>query len=327
MFRRWWRYLLIRLGIRRITPRWNERLPNVSNLRHVPDIGDTGGGGWYRPKWKMQDPSKDPKEPWGDESSSRGNDHGWCNCTMCSGAIALDFHTLGELGDKYGGNMRHRQGDLEGGTDLYDLRDAWEYYDQTLTIRSGAGWEALKEDRADGRALVVQGQGNVPGSESFDGGHACVISPETHSSGDWLFGDPLADGWQWVSPSSVKSWMQAWNSSMSYARTAAHKPAAPPEPEPEPPKPPDPPKPKPWPVGTLLSDAEQRGAVKALDAVFASWFDAALPEYPLGVLWSEGTWDSGDQWCLRWPVPMGARSAATFPHVWDGSAWTATVWE
>jgi hypothetical protein len=287
------------LGLRRYTPSPFEGTRVNRRTYHVPDIGDTGGG-WYRPAHRRQDPSIDPAEP-KNESSSVGNDHGWSNCTMASGAPALEFHTQGAL-KKWGGDLRHKQGDMEGGTDLYDLRDAWKALGETLTIRSGAGWDALTEDRADGRFLVVQGEGNVPGAETFTGGHACSVSPETHSDGRWLFGDPLADGWQWIDRNQIKSWMQNWNSGFSYAISAAHPPSAP---QPEPPKPePEPPKPLPPPHRAPVSN-------------LMGW--QPVPE-------ASGFW--GDNWGeAQWSIPAGIWPDghwANSPGVWGETKWAGT---
>jgi hypothetical protein len=192
-----------------------DRIPDERNLRHVPPI-DTGGA--FRPDWRMQDPAKDPKEPYGSESSGTGNDHAWSNCTMVAAALAFAFAT-GDKSGPYGGDMRHHQSDMSGGTDLYDADEAFNNMGQNLDVRTGNGWSDLKAKRNEGRAIVIQGEGNVPGSESFDGGHACCISPETHSDGRWLFGDPLADGWQWVSESSIKDWADNLSSGIYFAAT------------------------------------------------------------------------------------------------------------
>jgi hypothetical protein len=183
------RWLAILLGVRRVAP-VDGYWPSRSVV--VPEL-DTGGG--FRAAWRQQDPAKDPKEPFGGESSSAGNDHGWSNCSMTSGALVLAYQQPQGSKAYWGGDLRHSgQPDLSGGTDLYDVRDAWAEYGETLTIKSGAGWSAVKTAHNEGRAIVIQGTGNVPGSESFDGGHACAIAPETHSDGRWLFGDPLATG-------------------------------------------------------------------------------------------------------------------------------------
>jgi hypothetical protein len=205
------RSLAIALRIRRVSPegyRWPFRSITVEPI-------DTGGS--FRAAWRQQDPAVDPREPNGSESSSAGSDHGWSNCTVTSGAIALAYQQPRGALAPWGGDLRHRQSDLSGGCDLYDLRTAWSTYGETLTIRSGAGWSALVAAHDEGRAVVVQGSGDVPGNQSFDGGHACVIAPETHSDGRWLFGDPLATGWQWIAPSAIRSWAEAMSSGIYFA--------------------------------------------------------------------------------------------------------------
>lgn len=194
-----------------------DRIPNVSNLRIVPEI-DTGAA--FRPDWRKQDPSADPKEPYSGESSGTGTDHSWSNCTMTSAALAYAYQIRDKSGP-WGGDMRHHQDDLTGGTDLYDACTAWSRFGgQSLTIKIGDGWGAVKAAHNEGRAVIIQGEGNVPGSESFDGGHACIIGIETASDGKWLFGDPLASGWQWVTESSIRDWAENLSSGIYFAVSA-----------------------------------------------------------------------------------------------------------
>lgn len=326
------RWLAILLGIRRVVPT-DDKWPMWSVA--VPPI-DTGGA--FRAAWRQQDPSKDPKEPNGSESSSTGNDHGWSNCTMTAGALALAYQQPRGSLAPWGGDLRHRQGDLSGGTDLYDLRDAWETYGESLSIKSGQGWSAVVDCHDDGRAIVIQGTGNVPGSESFDGGHACCIAPETHSDGDWLFGDPLASGWQWVSPSSIRSWAERWQSSIAFA--AGEKPPSdPPTPTPVP----CPPIPPETPRGPEIDRAYDLGVVAGQDAsvsVWMSWIGA-----PKGGAWDAVGWGpfvpsnlddlddcgggvAGGVWG-RGPLPDPVASAilaGSTPGAWSGSGWTASTW-
>lgn len=209
--------------------RWSDRerergvrLPFLDKIpRFTYDVEKADTGGVFRPDWREQDPAKDPREPLGGESSAAGTDHGWSNCTMTSAALALAYE-LGDASGPWGGDMRHNQGDMSGGTDLYDARQAWAAYGKTLTIRNGAGWSEVEEAHAEGRPIVIQGEGNVPGSEAFDGGHACVIGTETNSAGLWLFGDPLASGWQWASSRDVREWAQALDYDVFFAVGSAH---------------------------------------------------------------------------------------------------------
>jgi hypothetical protein len=192
-----------------------DRIPDASNERTVPEL-DTGGA--FRPDWRKQNPSSDPTEPYGSESSGTGEDHGWSNCTMTAAALAFAYAT-GDKSGPWGGDMRHHQDDLSGGTDLYDADTAFNRLGQNLDVLIGDGWAALKAKRNEGRAIIVQGEGNVPGSESFDGGHACCIGLETASDGKWLWGDPLASGWQWVTESSIRDWAENLSSGIYFACT------------------------------------------------------------------------------------------------------------
>jgi hypothetical protein len=351
------RRLAFALGIRRRSP--GRRWPRGLSVT-VPPATDTGGA--YRAKHRMQDPSKDPTEPYGGESSSTGNEHAWSGCTMSAGADAIAYQSPRGAVTPWGGDLRHRQSDMSGGTDLYDLRTAWAEYGETLTIKTGSGWSAVVKAHDEGRAIVAQGEGNVPGSETFDGAHACSIAPETHSDGRWLFGDPLASDWQWVSSSSIRSWMENLSSSCYYA--VGEKPAAAPAPEPEP---------EPEPVKTYaqgLADGllegyrdghahgELVGDAGRADVVFRSWapgrpweppsdlegarWDLAAwgaGRYDPGASWSGvvvgGRWDEpawageeldGEPWAA-WPLPLDALYRAQWLAAWNGSAtWAGAVW-
>jgi hypothetical protein len=114
---------------------------------------------------------------------------------------------------------------MTGGTDLWDVEKAWRHWGQELDIRSGAGWTAAREDHDAGRALILTGDGNVPGSATFDGGHAICVLPETHSDGRWLQADPLCVGPEWVTEDSLRAWAEHLQPTVNYARTAAHPPA------------------------------------------------------------------------------------------------------
>jgi len=316
----------VRLGIRRLSPRGNDR-PSFSV--EVTPL-DTGGG--YRAKHRMQNPSKDPSEPYGGEGSSVGEDHGWSGCTMSAGADVIAYQQPRGGLTPWGGDLRHRQSDLSGGTDLYDLRTAWAEYGESLTIKSGSGWSALVDAHNAGRAIVAQGEGNVPGSETYDGAHACAIGPETNSAGDWLFGDPLASDWQWVPPGKVRTWMEnLCGSGLCYA--AGEKPPADPPPEPTPTPPPLPP------VDPYVEERAaylrgvRDGEATHADRVFRSWSPGRPFEPPhdvAGAQWGYADWSGapkaqGDPWA-SWPLPLDAVYRAQYPAEWSRAGWAASVW-
>lgn len=330
------RWLAVLLGIRRLTPEgsyWPTRSVHVE-----PIDADTGGA--FRAAWRQQDPSVDPREPNGGESSSTGNDHGWSGCTCTAGALAIAYQQPRGSLAPWGGDIRHRQSDLSGGTDLLDIERAWSTYGEDLVIRSGAGWSAVKTAHDEGRAIVIQGTGNVPGSESFDGGHACAIAPETHSDGRWLFGDPLADGWQWIDPGSIRSWAERWQSSIAFA-TGERPPSTPP--------------PQPPPVTTPCPDCPdlQPAIDAAVELAVAMDDDADVATWTAWIragaaseadAWNVGAWapvpltlaaletDCTDLAGAHWdrgPVPDPVRSAyaaLTTQPVWDHAAWTGALW-
>lgn len=316
------RDVAIFLGLRILAPR-PDRIPSIVNLRTVPPI-DTGGA--FRPDWREQDPSKDPKEPYGSESSGTGTDHGWSNCTMVSAALCYAYAVQDKTGPQ-GGDMRHNQDDLSGGTDLYDADTAFHRYgDQNLDIRTGAGWGAVKTAHNEKRAILIQGEGNVPGSESFDGSHACVIGTETNSDGEWLWGDPLASGWQWVAPSKIESWAKALHSSIMFAVTKVQ-PTPPPQPVPQPPTPSQPD----WSkvdIKQIQDDAVSAYQSELLaDTYYWSEHPHETPPFPLGDVieiipnqgWNVGKWNQ-TTWYL---APDSARWGTA---VWAGTTTVGSVW-
>jgi len=317
------RRLALWLGIRRVTP--GDRRPSRSF-----GIAPLDTGGTYRAKLRMQDPAQDPEEPQGGEGSSTGSDHGWSNCTMSSGATAAAYEGDHEL-KPWGGDMRHAQGDLSGGTDLYDLRAAWAAFGLELKVKSGDGWAGMVDAHEAGRAIVAQGIGNVPGAASFDGGHACVIAPESRAGGDeWLFGDPLCSDWQWIAKSRIREWVEAWDSSASFA--VGSKRPEPPDPEPAPPEP----SPQP-PAAPTYGDGYAAGVVDGrnleADRTFASWNPGGRVELPAGWATWDGAWWAPAarwappaRWSTGWPVPLAAVYRARTPATWGGAGWTAAVW-
>ena len=344
------RWLAVWLGIRRLSP--DGRWPLWGVI--VEPASDTGGA--YRAKHRRQDPSADPSEPYGSESSSVGNDHGWSGCTMSAGADAIAYQNPRGALTPWGGDLRHRQTDLSGGTDLYDLRTAWSKYGETLTIKTGAGWSAVVDAHNAGRAIVAQGTGDVPGSQTFDGGHACAIAPETHSDGRWLFGDPLASDWQWCSSSSIRSWMERLSSGCYFA--IGDKPPADPEPPTPPPAPVDR-YPEGYADGRRLGELDGRN--QYADAVFRSWAPGRAidpDELPDGARWDLSAWATGgetvpvagDSWASEggewdladwsgtlelpivgdawadWPLPLDMLYRAQTPASWASAAWAGAVW-
>lgn len=214
------------------TPRDGER-PPWPGSGGLPDTAGPGPvtPGWYRPRHRRQDPAYDPAEPTG-ESDSAGYDHGWSNCTMTTGAMALDYQTGGQVQD-WGGDLRHSpsQPDMSGGTDLYDLSHAWLDYGHDLEVMSGAGWGQLQRDRVAARAVVLQGTGEVPGSGAYAGGHCTLVLPEPHPSdaGLWLQGDPLCWDFECVREADLRKWAERLASGLHYAVTQP-RPYVPPPP-------------------------------------------------------------------------------------------------
>jgi hypothetical protein len=174
---------------------------------------------YYRPQFRSQRPADDPKEPWPGESKARGDEHAWNNCVMTAGgAMLLDFHTRGAK-RLWGGDFRHHQGDLSGGTDLGDLKQAWAHVGSGyhLDVRSGQGWDEVIKCHDEGRAIVLQGTGNCPGVGTYTGGHAAIWCP------DDAWGDPLTNRWQTVRKdsnldrASIHAWAARLNPRIQFA--------------------------------------------------------------------------------------------------------------
>ena len=183
-------------------------------------------------------------------------------------------------------------------------------------MKSGAGWSAVVDAHEAGRAIVIQGTGNVPGSGTFDGGHACCIGVETRSSdGAWLWGDPTVTDWQWVGAGKIRDYAEAWQSSIAFAVSSPTSPA----PEPEPPPP----------AAPCYSQAELDAAVAAAraaeeaseeleaaleltmagDAAVVTWLDWLRgPRSTTADAWERGAWSDPTRRSRRRARRRGARS-------------------
>lgn len=295
------RWLAVLLGLRKLSPGILDRLPGIQDLYSATH--DTSGGPW-RPTFRPQPPWEGGSEPAGGDSNAKGEEHCWNQCTLCSASVVWGWHEHSSSNPK-GGVFRHEQGDLDGGTDLYDARDAWDNYNGAdLKIKSGQGWGAVQDARRDWRAIVLQGTGNTPGAGTYTGAHAIGILPERPSSGsEWLIADPLCDGYDWVPESKLKEWAQAFSSGICFAVSRSWPPDEPepapePEPEPEPPPPPPP-------------------------IIGAAW---AIPELPVapwdGELWDWGAWSGAwGRWGpgLLWrPIQDPTWELSEWPASWAG---------
>jgi hypothetical protein len=260
---------------------------------------------------------------------------------MSSSAAMVGYATAG-ASLPWGGDMRHHQGDLDGGTDLYDARTALAAYGVTLTIRSGAGWSALVADHDAGHPLVVQGGGrDVPGAGSYSGGHACAIGVGEDSGGRWLLGDPLTDAWQWIAPGDIKAWMEAWQGSCAWGRIPKVATTPPPDqpPDPAPPGQPCPPCPP--------EDCTDE-LTRYQDALVGAWMTwLAAPRPGAADVWDGGAWSSPPlaasailddpcppdptlapaAWSRGVPFPLSdALEAQATDPAWDGADWRQVAW-
>lgn len=137
----------------------------------------------------------------------------WYNCTMSSGAMALDFHTQGKV-QKWGGELRKLSGDASGGTSITDLMNAWNRLGYTLTDRRGKTWNDLIADLKNGKGVVLQGDydvliGDDTCQGTFEGDHAIYLNPEfININGSILVGDPLCQKYKWITVPVLKRYAE-----------------------------------------------------------------------------------------------------------------------
>ncbi len=137
----------------------------------------------------------------------------WYNCTMTSGAMALDFHTQGKV-QKWGGELRKASGDVVGGTGIPDLIRAWDKFGYTLTDRREKTWGDLVADLKNGKGVVLQGDydvltGGNTCQGTFNGDHAIYLNPEfANVSTEILVGDPLCDKFKYIPITVLKAYAE-----------------------------------------------------------------------------------------------------------------------
>lgn len=320
------------------------RLPVMAEPDRRGELPPIDTGGAYRPTFRSQ---------FGDSSESHTSPHSeGSNCTMSSAAMALQYHG-GPT--RKGGDMRHAQGDQEGGTDLYDAAEAFARNGESLSIRSGQGWAAVVDALEAGRGVILQGTGGLTGCGDYTGGHAVYVNPE-RSGSRWLKGDPECSGFEWTEESSLKGFATRLSSSVYFAVTAARssnatpEPTPPPTPEPEPcPECPPPETHTPAELEELARRSAAAAVTVAGDRLLEEWVDwMGEPRSAREDRWDVGGWGDGGELelaledeepdpCLepvpgaRWarglPFPVGdALVASRTPGRWDATGWRRSTW-
>jgi len=142
----------------------------------------------------------------------------WFNCTMASGAMALDYDTLGHV-QVLGGQLRNVSGDHIGGTGLGSpgLTTSWAHYGQVLHVGTGGHWDDVMTALKHGRGVVLQGMYSAlpkayhskVNSLGFGGAHAVYLNPEFNADGSVLMGDPLNEKFIWVPQAALRSFANA----------------------------------------------------------------------------------------------------------------------
>jgi len=177
---------------------------------------------------------RDPSEPHIRHENS--------GCTATAASVVLDFHSSGAI-RKRGGDLRHSlpnpdTGSLPGTTlNLEDMQVAWRRVGKATplgpqTLLISAGWAAMKQRRAEGRMLILQGDsGDLDGScsESQDVAHAVALHPDDpppDKSGHWLISDPWcyltgSNGlgrWRWIDRDAVYDYAKKLSFRFGYSR-------------------------------------------------------------------------------------------------------------
>lgn len=170
----------------------------------------------------------------------------WLNCTMSSGAMALDFHTQGKV-QKWGGELRKLSGDTSGGTNIDNLSTAWTKLGYTIIDRREKTWNDAIVDLKNGRGVVLQGDYDVLTGDdtcqgTFDGDHAVYINPQFYDNNTTLaVGDPLCKGFKRIRITVLKAYAEKLgrrvygDNRILYATTRAWPEVVTPPPPPPPP--------------------------------------------------------------------------------------------
>lgn len=144
-------------------------------------------------------------------------------CTMTAGAMALDYHTRGQI-QVWGGDLEKHQNDHVGGTDLNDLKIAWAYYGQVMTPGTG-GWAGVTSALAQGKAVVLAGDydqlTNYSCQLGFDDDHAIVLIPSTDNQYGFVVGDPLCRNFKTIPASVIKAYAEKFSASVYFATSKA----------------------------------------------------------------------------------------------------------
>lgn len=138
----------------------------------------------------------------------------WYNCTMSSGAMALDFHTQGKE-QVWGGTLRTLSGDTSGGTNIDNLQTAvGKLGGYKFEDHRGEPWANVVTALKAGKGVILQGDYDVftgmsTCQSSFDGDHAIYLNPEFNSTKTAvLVGDPLCKTWKYIPLTTLRAYTE-----------------------------------------------------------------------------------------------------------------------
>jgi hypothetical protein len=140
---------------------------------------------------------------------------------MASIATGLDFHTTGKKKSS-GKAMRSRQSDQSGGTDSGDAVQAWNSYDEALSVQDGSTWANALNDLRAGRLVHLDVWHATAGGPCLSGsgayGHTMAVAPEKNGT-KWLVADPWCSPgkWVWWEEAKLRAGAEKWGG-MVYGR-------------------------------------------------------------------------------------------------------------
>jgi len=156
-----------------------------------------------------------------------GSTYAGSNCTPTSGANGARESSDGKY-DHSGGYIRalvKRSEETDPnspGWSLADLDLAMKRANIPFTVRSGAGWAAVRAYRESGHGIALQGdsdQFTTGCSAKFDGDHCVYVHPETSSREGvvyWLLGDPICGDWRWEKESVLRHYAEKFSPSIRF---------------------------------------------------------------------------------------------------------------
>lgn len=149
-------------------------------------------------------------------------------CLLEAGAMALDYQTRGEV-NVWGGDLIPYQDKtateiLVSGAEITDVWQAWDNWDQNLTLCIGQPWSKLLESLLAGHAVVAVGDvSGLPLAYQHgpdEPGHGLILLP-IFSEESIYVGNPHYSDFELVPLADVQAYMEAFDPNLVWAITKA----------------------------------------------------------------------------------------------------------